>query len=386
MNAPPLSLYMHLPWCVKKCPYCDFNSHSAGHDAPTSRYVDALLVDLSHEAARARGRRIETIFIGGGTPSLFSPEEIATLLDAIHDRFELAADAEITMEANPGTVEYGAPAGYREAGVNRLSIGAQSFNDTLLAGLGRIHTSNDIRRAFREARDGGFDNINLDLMHGLPRQNVEMALQDLQDALALGPEHISWYQLTLEPNTVFHARPPSGLPDHDAAWEIQRAGNALLAANGFDQYEVSAYASGDRRCRHNLNYWLFGDYLAAGAGAHGKVTGPDKIVRYRKPANPVQYMNEMGDGGVAELGSEIAEPDLAFEFMMNALRLNQGFDENTFAERTGIAANRLSEIAANPVRKGLIERDSRGIWRPTLLGRRFLNDLVTEFLYAQDSA
>lgn len=385
MNTPPLSLYMHLPWCVKKCPYCDFNSHSAGQDAPTTRYVQAVLADIAREAQRAAGRSIETVFIGGGTPSLFSPAEISTLLDGVRGHMNLSPDAEITMEANPGTVECGAPAGYREAGVNRLSIGAQSFDDELLTQLGRIHASEDIRRAFAEARSGGFDNINLDLMHGLPGQDVRMALSDLQQAIDLGAEHISWYQLTLEPNTVFHARPPAGMPDDEKAWDIQQAGKELLATNGFQQYEVSAYASDARRCSHNLNYWLFGDYLAVGAGAHGKITGADSAMRYRKPANPGQYMNEMEAGSGDFEGEAIAEPDLPFEFMMNALRLNAGFDEVVFAQRTGIPAERLPDIGKITLEKGLMERDNSGIWRPTSLGRRFLNDLVAEFLYTQDS-
>lgn len=384
MNAPPLSLYMHLPWCVKKCPYCDFNSHSAGHDAPTTRYVRAVLADIEREAERAGERTIETVFIGGGTPSLFSPDEIAELLDGVRGNLNLCADAEITMEANPGTVEYGAPAGYRDAGVNRLSIGAQSFDDELLAKLGRIHASDDIRKAFHEARKGGFDNVNLDLMHGLPGQSVEMALADLQHAIDLGPEHVSWYQLTLEPNTVFYARPPAGLPDDEKAWEIQQAGREFLADNGYEQYEVSAYAKDGRRCRHNLNYWLFGDYLAIGAGAHGKFTVAGDAARYNKPPNPAQYMNAMEAGDGSFDGDAIAEQDLAFEFMMNSLRLNDGFEEDEFAQRTGIVADALPEIAKIPLKKGLIERDESGIWRPTGLGQRFLNDLVGEFLYTQD--
>ena len=289
------------------------------------------------------------------------------------------------MEANPGTVEYGAPAGYRDAGVSRLSIGAQSFDDELLTRLGRIHSSNDIQKAFSESREGGFDNINLDLMHGLPGQSVDMALSDLQHAIDLGPEHISWYQLTLEPNTVFYARPPAGLPDDEKVWEIQQAGKELLAANGYEQYEVSAYAREDRRCSHNLNYWLFGDYLAVGAGAHGKFTRAGAAIRYKKPANPAQYMQEMEAGDSRLAGDDIGEQDLAFEFMMNSLRLNDGFDEDVFAQRTGIAADSLPEIAKIPLEKGLIERDNSGIWRPTGLGQRFLNDLVGEFLYTQDS-
>ena len=290
MNHLPLSLYVHMPWCVRKCPYCDFNSHSAPEGAPTRRYIDALLADLDREAVFAGDRPIESIFLGGGTPSLFAPAEIARLLDAVRRCFALAPDVEITMEANPGTVECGAPAGYREAGVNRLSIGAQSFDDETLQKLGRIHGGDDVRRAVTDARLAGFDNLNIDIMHGLPGQTAEKACADLRSAAELTPTHLSWYQLTLEPNTVFHARPPEDLPDEETAWAIQDAGAELLCSSGFKQYEVSAWARQDLRCRHNMNYWLFGDYLAVGAGAHGKISDSGGVTRYRKPANPLQYM------------------------------------------------------------------------------------------------
>ncbi|NQV85914.1 MAG: radical SAM family heme chaperone HemW, partial [Woeseiaceae bacterium] len=289
MTPPPLSLYVHLPWCVRKCPYCDFNSHTAGDAAPKERYIRALLMDLSREAVAAKGRILSSIFLGGGTPSLFSPQEIDQLLNGVRALFSMTDDVEITMEANPGTVECGSPAGYRQAGVTRLSIGAQSFDDALLTALGRIHSSDDIARAYREAVLGGFDNINLDLMHGLPGQTIELAMADLNAAIALDPAHISWYQLTLEPNTIFHARPPANLPDDDLAFEIQDCGQELLAAAGYRQYEVSAYARDGRHCRHNLNYWQFGDYLAVGAGAHGKLTSSGGVQRYQKPANPLMY-------------------------------------------------------------------------------------------------
>ncbi len=279
MRPPPLSLYVHLPWCVRKCPYCDFNSHSAGTAAPTGRYLDALISDLERERDRAAGRSIETIFLGGGTPSLFAPDEIERLLSAVHEGFALVDDVEITMEANPGTVESGAPAGYRAAGVNRLSIGAQSFDDAALQRLGRIHSGADILRTVEEVRAAGFDNFNLDLMHGLPGQSVAGAEADLRAAIDLGPPHISWYQLTLEPNTVFHARPPADLPDEELAIDIQEAGAALLTEAGYEQYEVSAWARDGRRCRHNLNYCQFGDYLSVGAGAHGKLTCATGVAR-----------------------------------------------------------------------------------------------------------
>ncbi len=380
MTPPPLSLYAHLPWCVRKCPYCDFNSHSAQGGAPTARYVDALLADLEREARRAAGREIGTVFLGGGTPSLFSPDEIAMLLEAVAARLQLAPDAEITMEANPGTVEFDAPSGYRDAGVNRLSLGAQSFDDESLRRLGRIHGSNDIRRAFEQARAGGFDNINLDLMHGLPGQNVARAKRDLLDAIELGPTHISWYQLTLEPNTVFHARPPEDLPDEEVAWAIQDAGAEILESAGFQQYEVSAWARERRQCRHNLNYWQFGDYLAIGAGAHGKITDDGVVMRYRKPANPLQYMQAMETGAADSDVDRLAEDDLVFEFMLGALRLVEGFEESLFVDRTGLAAPVLEARAAAAVDLGLLECENARFWRTTPLGRRFLNDLQAEFL------
>ena len=380
MTPPPLSLYVHLPWCVRKCPYCDFNSHSAPDGAPTGRYVAALLADLEREAQRAAGREIATVFLGGGTPSLFTPDEIALLLDAMAAKLRFSAEVEITMEANPGTVEFDAPAGYRDAGVNRLSLGAQSFDDESLRRLGRIHASRDIRRAFEQAQAGGFDNINLDLMHGLPGQTVERASRDLQEAIGLGPSHISWYQLTLEPNTVFHARPPDDLPDDETAWAIQDAGAAMLERGGFEQYEVSAWAREQRRCRHNLNYWQFGDYLAIGAGAHGKITADGLVMRYRKSANPLQYMQAMESGEPDAAVDRLAEDDLVFEFMLGALRLVDGFEERLFVERTGLAAPLLEARAMAAVDRGLIERTGERRWRTTDLGRRFLNDLQAEFL------
>ncbi|MDH3619656.1 MAG: radical SAM family heme chaperone HemW [Gammaproteobacteria bacterium] len=380
MRLPPLSLYMHLPWCVRKCPYCDFNSHTAGDSAPTTRYVDALLADLDRERARAGDRSIESIFLGGGTPSLFTPEEIGRLLTAIRERFAVAADVEITMEANPGTVESGSPAGYRDAGVNRLSIGAQSFNDDALKRLGRIHSSHDIHRTVDDVKAAGFDNFNLDLMHALPGQTVASAEADVRTAVALGPTHISWYQLTLEPNTVFHARPPEGLPNEELTGEIQDAGGSLLRNAGFEQYEVSAWARDGRRCRHNLNYWQFGDYLAVGAGAHGKLSNAQGVCRYRKPANPLQYMVSMEQKSERERLEPVPEDQILFEFMLNALRLADGFPESVFSDRTGLPAGVLAKEAGAAVEKGLLERDEGGTWRPTGLGWRFLNDLQAEFL------
>lgn len=380
MSPLPLSLYMHLPWCVRKCPYCDFNSHSAGDAAPISRYVDALLVDLEREAQRADGRVVRTIFLGGGTPSLFPPAEIGRLLDGAARRLTIADDAEVTMEVNPGTVECGSPAGYRAAGVNRLSVGAQSFDDASLRAIGRIHNSDDVRRSVRDATAAGFDNINIDLMYALPGQTVRMAETDIAQAVRLEPAHISWYQLTLEPNTVFYARRPAGLPDEELTWDIQDAGGAALGDAGFRQYEVSAWARNGRECRHNLNYWQFGDYLAAGAGAHGKITDRDGILRYRKVANPLQYLQKMEAGEHAVEAEVPDEPDVLFEFMLNALRLVDGFRETLFEERTGLPAARLAAAAEGALGRGLLERRPGGDWRPTALGRRFLNDLQAEFL------
>lgn len=380
MTLPPLSLYVHLPWCVQKCPYCDFNSHAAGDAAPRQRYLDALLVDLESETTRGAGRTIESIFLGGGTPSLFSPEEIGRLLRGVRANFDITGDAETTMEANPGTVECGDPAGYRDAGVNRLSIGGQSFSNELLKKIGRIHSSDDIVRAVNNARAAGIDNINIDLMYSLPGQTVTAALGDIRSAIDLNPTHISWYQLTLEPNTIFYARPPAELPNEDTAWEIQEQGRKLLAEYGYRQYEVSAYARDGRVCKHNLNYWLFGDYLAVGAGAHGKITSPRGIARFVKPANPLQYMKtvEAREQGPAPVWVENAE--LTFEFMLNALRLTDGFTESGFCERTGQTAAELRTLMSRVRDKGLVARDSESVWRPTSLGRRFLNDLQAEFL------
>jgi oxygen-independent coproporphyrinogen-3 oxidase len=384
MIAPPLSLYVHLPWCVRKCPYCDFNSYSSGATAPRDRYLDALERDLADEARRSGGRDLQTVFLGGGTPSLFTAAEIARLLDAIRQNFTLAADAEITMEANPGTVESDSPAGYRAAGVNRLSIGAQSFSSAMLATLGRIHSSDDIGRAFDAARAAGFEQINLDVMYALPGQDIDGALDDINAALQLEPEHFSWYQLTLEPNTVFHARPPAGMPDNDLASDIQNAGQALLAGRGYRQYEVSAYARDGDVCRHNLNYWTFGDYLAVGAGAHGKLTSDGKVTRYTKPANPLSYMQYIESllpgAGPGELPAALGEAELLFEFMLNALRLCDGFAETLFVARTGLGPERLASAAAPAIEKGLIGRTAGGWWQPTQLGQRFMNDLQEAFL------
>jgi oxygen-independent coproporphyrinogen-3 oxidase len=380
MTSIPLSLYVHLPWCVRKCPYCDFNSYTSGDAAPKEQYLKALVTDIAAEAAHAEGRELVSVFLGGGTPSLFTPDEIGRVLDSVAQNFSLAADIEVTMEANPGTIECGDPGGYRAAGVNRLSIGAQSFSKSSLALLGRIHSVDDISRSMQEASAAGFESINLDLMYGLPRQGVDEALADIELALALMPQHLSWYQLTMEPNTVFYARPPEGMPDEERLADIQGAGQAMLSTQGFSQYEVSAWSREGQQCRHNLNYWSFGDYLAVGAGAHGKVTDPAGVHRYSKPANPLSYMQAMKSQQPSPLPEALSEPELLFEFMLNALRLRDGFDEALFEQRTGLPADRLADAAEAATERGLIERSGAGRWQPTALGRRFLNDLQGEFL------
>ena len=376
----PLSLYVHLPWCVKKCPYCDFNSFTA-RDAPKSRYLEAVIEDLKRQSVDAADRPLASVFIGGGTPSFFSPDEIARLVAAIEAHFALEPDVEVTMEANPSSVESGDPAGYRQAGINRLSIGAQSFHDEHLKTLGRLHGVADIERAFTDARSAGFDNINVDLMYALPQQSLDQAMADLDSAFALGPEHVSWYQLTLEPNTVFHARPPGGLPDDDALWEIQSEGQRRLEEGGYLQYEVSAYARPDRQCRHNLNYWRFGDYLAVGAGAHGKLTVDAEPYRYARPAHPEAYMQSV-ERGVGVERSLVEESDRLFEFMLMTLRLVDGISERQFETAVNLPRERLRSALEEPVAAGLIEHVDADYWRPTELGRRFLNDLQSRFLPA----
>jgi putative oxygen-independent coproporphyrinogen III oxidase len=376
----PLTLYVHMPWCVRKCPYCDFNSHQLKSARPDSGYISALLRDFDREAPRTAGRRIECVFFGGGTPSLFSPEDIQRFINEIRGRTDLATDAEITLEANPGTIERGRFTGYAEAGVNRVSLGAQSFSAQSLQQLGRIHSPEDTERAVEELRLAGIANFNLDLMYALPEQTLQQALYDVRRACDLNPTHISYYQLTMEPGTVFYSRPPS-LPDEDSAWRIQTEGQAMLREAGFEQYEVSAYARNGARCRHNLNYWLFGDYLGIGAGAHGKVSiaAPGQILRTVKPKQPGEYQAQtMGAAAIGE-SSLVAAQDLPFEFMLNALRLNEGFSQECFEVRTGLPTQSIESHLRGAEGRGLLERRPGG-WRPTALGLRFLNDLQAAFL------
>jgi putative oxygen-independent coproporphyrinogen III oxidase len=376
-----LALYVHMPWCVRKCPYCDFNSHQLKSAQPDNSYIDSLLRDFDAEAPRLHGRRIDTVFFGGGTPSLFQPEEFARLLAALKQRIAFAADAEVTMEANPGTIERGRFLGYAEAGINRVSLGAQSFNAEALQALGRIHSAEDTHRAVAELRAAKLDNFNLDLMYALPGQSLQQAQDDVDIACSLAPSHISYYQLTLEPGTVFHSRPPP-LPDEEAAWEIQVAGQARLAAAGFEQYEVSAYAKAGARCRHNLNYWLFGDYVGIGAGAHGKLSFgvPMRILRTTKPKQPREYQEQVRAAPLA-IGDQafIADADLPFEFMLNALRLNDGFSNDCYQARTGLALEMVWDQLQRAETRGLLKKRPGG-WQPTALGLRFLNDLQAGFL------
>ena len=378
-SLPPLSLYIHFPWCVQKCPYCDFNSHPLRADLPEARYIDALLADLEQDLVRVWGRRVTSVFMGGGTPSLFSPSAIDRLLSGVRARLPLAADAEITLEANPGTVELGRFRGYREAGVNRLSIGIQSFDPQQLHVLGRIHGRDEALSAARAAREAGFDNFNLDLMFGLPAQTPEQALADVRQALALAPTHLSLYQLTLEPQTPFHARPPADLPDDDLLVVMQEMLQAEVAAAGFGQYEVSAYARRGYECRHNRNYWQFGDYLGIGAGAHAKITDALGITRLWKRKQPQDYLAHAGTPAAIGEEQRLAHEDAVFEFMLNALRLTQGVPATLFRERTGLEYSRIEKTLAQAGALGFLDATPDRI-RPTSLGQRFLNDLIALFL------
>lgn len=377
---PPLGLYVHVPWCVRKCPYCDFNSHELKGDIPEADYVDVLLLDLEQELPAVWGRPVQSVFIGGGTPSLLSPEALERLLSGLRARLRLLADAEITLEANPGTVESGRFEEFRAAGINRLSIGVQSFQDELLQRLGRIHGRREALRAAEAAHHAGFDNFNLDLMFGLPGQSLAQGADDVATAIALEPAHISYYQLTLEPNTAFGSRPPT-LPDDDAILAIQQAGQARLAAVGYAQYEVSAYARTDRHCRHNLNYWQYGDYLGIGAGAHGKVTNAaaGRIERYAKARHPRDYLLKAAGPERVASRSVVTRGEAAFEFMLNALRLREGFASELFSQRTGLALSAISQPLHEAERRGLITWTVDRVC-PTPQGYDFLNDLLQIFL------
>ncbi len=380
--AIPLALYVHLPWCVSKCPYCDFNSHQRpSRGIPEEDYVESLLMDLARSAADCGGRSLHTVFFGGGTPSLFSPASVTRLVRAATELLGLAEAAEVSLEANPGTVERGSFAAYREAGINRVSLGAQSFDEEKLRALGRIHTGGETELAVRELRQAGLDNFNIDLMYGLPQQTVAGALADLERALALAPAQISHYQLTLEPGTPFARRPPE-LPGEEASYEMQLACQERLAAAGYEQYEVSAYALPGRRCQHNLNYWRFGDYLGIGAGAHGKLTraGSGEISRSTRLRHPSAYLAARRNGDFKAEMRTVEAQDLAFEFCLNALRLREGFDRGLFEARTGLEWEVIRPRLELARQRGFMAEPAPGTWVPTELGFRFLNDLQLMFL------
>ncbi len=380
LRTPPLSLYIHIPWCVRKCPYCDFNSHAARRGLPERDYVAALLSDLDRELEAVGDRPVETVFIGGGTPSLFSPESIERLVEGIGQRVSLAPDAEITLEANPGTAEAARFRGFRVAGVNRLSIGVQSFDDAKLQSLGRIHDGAEAIRAVDWARQAGFERLNLDLMFGLPGQSAEQARKDVEQAIRFGPSHISFYHLTLEPNTAFAKRPPV-LPDDEAVYLAQEDGQRLLAAAGFRQYEISAYARPGFECRHNLNYWRYGDYIGIGAGAHGKITDvrSDRVIRTAKIRKPESYLGLRPVAAGFRTEQEIPHKDRPLEFLMNHLRLRDGFEEPAFSHRTGLPLAALEPHLSESVRDRLLQREGGWI-RCTPLGWNFLDEILGRFV------
>lgn len=381
LTTPPLTLYVHLPWCVRKCPYCDFNSHQARGELPFDAYVDALLADLDHDLPLAWGRPVHAVFFGGGTPSLFPPAAIDRFLQGASARLRFMPGLEVTLETNPGTAEHGRFPDYLAAGVNRLSFGIQSFDDGCLQRLGRIHDSAQAEAAVKLARDAGFDNFNLDLMYALPGQDLAMAERDVERAIALDPAHISHYQLTLEPNTLFAARPPSGIPDDDLAWDMQERCQALLARAGYRHYEISAYARPGRQCAHNLNYWRYGDYLGIGAGAHGKLTlgAEQAIVRRWKLKHPTAWLSVAGtDAGIG--GDERVEPaQRPFEYMLNVLRLEEGFRLEDFEARCGLGRDAIARPLAEAARRGWLQEQDGRILK-TALGGRFVNDVMELFL------
>ena len=376
-TPPPLSLYIHIPWCVKKCPYCDFNSHESRTEIPEKRYVAALIADLEQSAPRVYGRKIKSVFFGGGTPSLFSADSINEILSAVRMLTPLDYGAEITLEANPGTVDTAHFLSYKQAGVNRVSLGIQSFNADYLNALGRIHDDKQAIQATELALTI-FERVNLDVMYGLPNQSLEHALQDARQAASLNPDHLSFYHLTLEPNTPFHRTPPS-LPSDDVSADMQEEIEVLLAENGYEHYETSAFCKPNNQARHNLNYWQFGDYLGIGAGAHSKLSFHDKITRETRHKHPKAFMEGAEAGNAVDNTWVIKQADLGFEFMMNALRLTGGFETKLFSERTGMPVQSISMGLAEASKKGLITQNTQYI-QPTLLGQRYLNDLLELFL------
>lgn len=378
VQSPPLSVYVHLPWCLRKCPYCDFNSHEADADVPQDRYLDALRADLEASLPEVWGRSVQTVFIGGGTPSLFSPESIDRLITDLRTRLKLVPEAEITLEANPGTFERQKFRAFRDAGVTRLSVGIQSFDADALVRIGRVHDRTQALAAAQCAAEH-YPTFNLDLMYGLPGQDLAALRTDLGQALGFAPSHLSYYNLTLEPNTLFASRPPEGLPDDDTVADMQQTIEEGAAAGGLAHYEVSAYARPGHRARHNLNYWTFGDYLGLGAGAHGKLSFHDRIERTARLRHPSRYMDAALAGDAVETRRTLDADELPFEFMLNALRLLDGVSSSSFAERTGVQLAAIARPLARAAERGLIDADPSRI-RPTPLGLRFLNDLQQMFL------
>jgi oxygen-independent coproporphyrinogen-3 oxidase len=380
LNDVPLSLYVHIPWCIKKCPYCDFNSHEIQNTLPEEQYIDALILDLKSHIKDVNGRKVTSIFIGGGTPSLFSAKSIQLLISTINNLLKLDDDVEITIEANPGTTDQKNFSGFREAGVNRISIGAQSFADSQLQLLGRIHDAQTARDSVHAAQQAGFENINIDLMYALPQQDLAAATDDIEQAIALNPTHISYYQLTIEPNTSFYRQPPR-LPDSQLSWKIQQAGMQLLATQGYQQYEVSAYAKQGYQCVHNTNYWQFGDYLGIGAGAHQKLSlsVPNSIFRCEKPKHPQQYMRYINDEKVTHDAHTLSEQDIIFEFMLNALRLKRGFTTQQFELHTGLSIEKINQSLQTHITEGLLIQNKNRIYCSER-GYGFLDNVLQNWL------
>jgi oxygen-independent coproporphyrinogen-3 oxidase len=380
LRNPPLSLYVHMPWCVRKCPYCDFNSHTAPDELPAEEYIQALVADLEQDLPLIWGRPVQSVFFGGGTPSLFSADHIATFLSSVRALLDLRPDVEITLEANPGTVERDSFTAYAQGGVNRVSLGVQSFDDELLKRIGRIHGRQEIERSLQSLHSAGMSNFNIDLMFALPGQSLAQSGRDIELAIKAGPAHVSFYQLTIEPNTAFAAQPP-GLPADDLAWDMQQAGLDTLQSNAYRQYEISAFALADKQSRHNMNYWRYGDFLAVGAGAHGKITmaAEGRVQRFAKHRHPKRYLQGLKTGDWRAETRYLNEEELVFEFFLNQLRLKQGVRIEDFEARTGLAWTIVESRVQKAVEKGLLVTQ-HGYVSPTLLGWRFVNDIQQMFL------
>ncbi|HEY5776605.1 MAG TPA: radical SAM family heme chaperone HemW [Xanthomonadales bacterium] len=380
LRNPPLSLYVHMPWCVRKCPYCDFNSHAVTGKLPADKYIQALVADLEQELHLTWGRPVQSIYFGGGTPSLFSAEQIAVFLSATRARLNLRPDVEVTLEANPGTIEHDSFPAYAQAGINRVSLGVQSFDDRLLKSIGRIHGRREIEQSLQSLEAAGISNFNIDLMFALPGQGAARSRRDIELAISAGAAHISFYQLTIEPNTAFAAQPPR-LPDHDRAWDMQQAGVEMLEANGFSQYEISAFAQTGKQSRHNVNYWRYGDFLAVGAGAHGKITTPadGRVQRYAKHRHPKRYLQGLESGDWRAETRVLSDDELVFDFFLNQLRLKKGVNIDDFSARTGLPWESVESRVRLAIDKGLLE-SRNGHVAHTALGWRFVNDIQQMFL------